>query len=115
MMATPVGSQKLAEEPAPSAKSHLLLPASVETSPLPVTRRMRWLFVSATTMFPLDGMTATLCGPLKLAAVPVPSANARLPLPASVVTTPCGVTRRMRSFPESATIISPLDGTIATP
>ena len=54
-------------------------------------RRMRLLEVSATTMTPLEGMTTTPRGKLKLAAAPAPSAKAALPLPASVVVGPPGV------------------------
>jgi hypothetical protein len=81
------GLKKLAAVPAPSAKAWFPLPASVVTLPRGVTRRMRWLCESATTITPLEGTTATPCGWLKLAAAPVPSANP-LSLPASVVTMP---------------------------
>ena len=74
---------------------------------------MRWFSLSATTITPLEGITATPVGPLKLAAAPVPSANAPLPLPASVVTTPTGVTSRMRWLPKSATTITPLEAITA--
>ena len=71
-------------------------------------RRMRWLFVSATIMLPL-GSTATPEGPLNKAPVPVPSANPPFhPLPASVDTTPPGVTLRMRWLSRSATKTLPL-------
>ena len=51
---------------------------------------MRWLPPSATTITPLEGITATPVSywKKKLAAAPVPSAKAPLPLPASVLTTP---------------------------
>ena len=77
---------------------------------------MRLLYKSATTILPLEGTTATPVGPWKLAAPPVPSAKfwAVFP-PASVVTTPRGVTSRMRLLPESATTITPLDEMTATP
>ena len=113
--ATPVGVQKLAAAPVPSANAVLPLPASVVTTPRGVTRRMRQLYVSATTTTPLDGITATPYGLLKLAAAPVPSANAWLPLPASVVTTPRGVTCRMRLLRMSATTTMPLEGIMTTP
>ena len=66
-------------------------------------------------IMPLDGITATLDGWSKLAAVPVPFAKVSLPLPASVVTTPKGVTRRMRWLNWSATTMTPLIATTATP
>ena len=65
-------------------------------------RRMRWLFVSATTMVPL-GSRATPKGLLNEALVPVPSAYTEEPLPASVDTAPLGVTLRIRWFSRSAT------------
>ena len=67
------------------------------------------------TTMPLEGITATPVGMLKLAAVPVPSVNASLPLPASVVTTPSGVTSRMRWLCSSATTTMPFEGITATP
>ena len=51
-------------------------------------RRMRWFPLSTTAIAPLAGVKASPVGLLKLAAAPMPSANAALPLPASVVTTP---------------------------
>ena len=123
--ATPDGHLKVAAVPVPSAKPPiqfpdwstplLELPASVVTTPRGVTSRTRQLDWSATTITPLEGITATPKGQKKLAAVPDPSANAPLPLPAIVVTTPMGVTSRMRWLPESATTITPLEGIMATP
>jgi hypothetical protein len=46
-------------------------------------------------------------GSLKEAAVPVPLANARNPLPASVLTTPPGVIFLMRELNVSATYTKP--------
>jgi hypothetical protein len=46
---------------------------------------MRLLFTSATKIFP-DGSIAIDLGKEKLAAVPVPSADVKEPLPANVVT-----------------------------
>ena len=57
--------------------------------------RMRLLAGSATKQFP-EVSTATPIGKLKLASAPLPSANVALPLPASVETTPTGVTFRIR-------------------
>jgi len=58
--------------------------------------------------------TATPTGLLNEAPAPVPSANVRVPFPASVVTTPPGVTLRMRLLYVSATMTLPLLST-ATP
>jgi hypothetical protein len=58
--------------------------------------------------------TATPVGLLKEAPSPVPSANTSAPLPASVDTTPSGVTLRIRWFLESATKTLPTLST-ATP
>ena len=86
--ATPAGHPKLADVPVPSAKAWVPLPARVLTTPLGETTRMRLLSRSETTKAPLEGMTATPRGYLKLAAVPVPSAKAALPLPANVLAAP---------------------------
>ena len=81
-----------------------------------MTSRMRWFCVSATTISPLKGITATPDGLLKLAAVPVPSAYPPPLFPVSVVTTPeVGFTSRMRLLPSSATTIRPLEGITASP
>jgi hypothetical protein len=92
--ATPYGLLKLADLPSP--KVGLPLPVSVVTTPRGVTSRMRLLNVSATTMTPLEGITATAVGLLKPAAAPVPSANMATPVPARVVTTPRGETSLIR-------------------
>jgi hypothetical protein len=103
--ATPHGLPKLAAAPVLSAEPWLP-PASVVTLPRGVASLMRLLPVSATTITPLDGITATPCGWLKLAAAP----------PASVVAMPEeGSTIIMRLLFLSATTIMPLDGTTATP
>ena len=60
-----------------------------------IMRRMRWLPASATMTLPLLS-TATPEGFLNEAPVPMPSANVADQLPASGVTTPPGVTLRMR-------------------
>jgi hypothetical protein len=114
MTATPHGKLKLAAAPAPSANAALPLPASVVTKE-DSTSRMQLLPRSATTITPLKGFRATPHGKLKLAAVPQPFANAALPLPARVVTTPRGVMSRMRLVLKSPTITAPLDGITATP
>ena len=72
-----------------------------------VSLRIRLLLASATSALPLAS-TATSQGFLNEASVPAPSAKSYIPLPASVVTTPTGVTRRMRWLPKSATKMSPL-------
>jgi hypothetical protein len=109
------GPSNKAAEPTPSAydaqHSHpqppwTQLPTKVVTTPLGVTLRMRRLTVSATTTVPLAS-TATSLGREKEAPVPVPSANASAPLPASVLTTPPGVTLRTRWLCESATCTLP--------
>jgi hypothetical protein len=73
------------------------------------------LFVSTKTITPLEGITANPAGWLKLAAAPAPLAKVALPLPASVVTTPRGVTCRMRLLTVSATTIAPFELITATP
>jgi hypothetical protein len=111
--ATPEGLKKEAATPAPSANAPTPLPASVLTTPPGVTARTRWLFVSATNKVPPEP-TATPEGEKKEAPVPVPSANAGDPLPASVLTTPPGVTARTRLLNVSATNTVPL-ASMATP
>ena len=70
--------------------------------------------LSATSTSPLP-VTATPTGCVKRApAVPSPSLLKEVPLPAMVVTTPAGVTRRMQKFPVSATT-SPPCGSTARP
>ena len=96
--ATPVGEGKFTFVPVPSPPlfQKLPLPASVVTVPRGVTSRMRWFEPSATTITPLEGITATPLGNLNLAAALVPSTQSGVPLPASVETIPEGDTRRMR-------------------
>ena len=77
------------------------------------TTLMRLLEKSATTTLPLLS-TATPVGDRNEAPAPTPSANAYDPFPASVVTTPPGVTLRMRLLLWSATMTLPLLST-ATP
>ena len=66
-------------------------------------RRTRLLKYSVTAMRP-SASTATPAGSLKAALALAPSAHAAAPLPATVLTTPSGVTRRTRLTPPSATI-----------
>ena len=112
--ATPTGAQNVAAVPVPSANAVLPLPASVVATPRGVTSRMRWLPKSATTITPDDGMTEIPVGAAKAAAAPVPSAKVWPPLPASVVTTPRGVTNLMRLLFVSATTITLLEGITET-
>ena len=88
-------------------------PVGEEAPTEQVSLRMRWLLWSATMTLPLLS-TATPEGYENEAPAPVPSANAYDPLPASVVTTPPGVTLRMRLLYVSATMTLPLLST-ATP
>ena len=71
------------------------------------------LEVSPTTTFPFASK-ATPLGRKNDASLPLPSANAPAPLPASVVTAPPGVTLRIRLFAVSATTMVPL-ASMATP
>jgi hypothetical protein len=111
--ATPAGQLNEAPAPVPSANVADPLPASVVTTPPGVSLRMRWLFLSATMTLPLLS-TATPEGSMNKAPAPAPSENPYDPPPASVVTTPPGVTLRMRWLLESATMTLPLLST-ATP
>ncbi len=111
--AKPVNPRKDALVPTPSLNELNPLPASVLTTPSGVTLRTRRLLPSPTSTLPLAS-TATLDGELKEASVPVPSANAPTPLPASVVTTPPGETLRIAEFNVSATSTFPPAST-ATP
>ena len=78
-------------------------PASVLTTPPGAIFRIVWLPVSATYTLPALS-TATPCGWLKSAALPVPSALPLTPAnPASVLTTPAGVIIRIVWFQVSAT------------
>ena len=73
------------------------MPARVVTAPAVLTKRTRWLKVSATTARPPPTMSmATAVGLLKEAAVPCPSAKAALPLPARVLATPASVSSLRR-------------------
>ena len=95
----PLGWFNTADVPAPSAQPAAPLPAIVVTTPVGVTRRMRLFPESVTKRFPTEFM-AIPRGKLKLAPAPVPSTHApTLPLPASVVTPPAGVTLRTRLLP----------------
>jgi hypothetical protein len=54
----------------------------------------------------------TVRGPLNAAAIPVPSSHVAVPDPASVVTTPARVTKRMRLPINSATITLSLESVV---
>ena len=110
--AMPLGLLKAAPVPAPSLNAAAPPPASVLTVPPGVTFRTRLLDVSATNTLPAAS-TATANGVLNEAAVPVLSAKAGDPLPASVLTTPPGDTLRTRC-PKSTTYTVPPAST-ATP
>ena len=110
------GLSKKAAPPMPSADAgapHEVdpLPASELTTPPGVTKRMRRLLVSATSKLPIESK-ARPPGELNEAPVPVPSPNPCPPLPASVLTTPSGVTLRRR---ESLTTKTLPDTSTATP
>ena len=89
--ATPKGLLKEAAVPVPFAEPALPVPAKVLTSPAGVIFLIRLLVTSATYTLSLLS-TATPEGPLKEAAVPVPSAEPVTPaVPAKVVTSPADV------------------------
>ena len=71
------------------------LPAKVVTAPSGVMRRNRLFVPSVTSTFPA-GSIATDFGAKNAAAMPFPLMNVPTPDPASVVTTPKGVTKRIR-------------------
>ena len=78
-------------------------PDPAVTTPAGVTFRIALLLPSATYTLPALS-TVTAVRPLNLAAVPVPSALPEVPFrPASVVTTPAGVTLRTAWLPQSPT------------
>lgn len=104
---TPEGAWNAALVPIPSVAPAAAPPASVNTSPAGVTRRAMLLPWSATTTLPLRSK-ATPRAPLKEVG---PSTKAPAPPPTRVVTTPAGVTLRMRPLPPSATAAKPLPST----
>ena len=105
---TPKGELK---EAGLSENKEYKVPASVETTPPGATCLMR--LASAINKLP-PASTATPTGLLNEAAVPMPSARATEPPPASVLTTPPGVILRRRPLPASATKTLPPEST-ATP
>ncbi len=108
---TPTGESKREEVPKPSRKDHAEpgkkaveeRPAKVVTTPRGVIMRIRLLTVSVTKRLPEVDAKERWCGLLKLAEVPVPSAHAKLPLPAKVDTVPLGRMSLMRLLPLSPT------------
>ena len=68
---------------------------------------MRWVFWSPTNRFPNESIAIPV-GALNPAFVPVPSNHVAVPDPAKVVTTPDGVTLRMRWLPLSTTYKFPV-------
>ena len=72
--ATPRGVFSSAVVPSPSEKPATPLPATVTVSPFGSTARMRLLSASATNTRPSAPQQARPSGPLKLAAMPSPSA-----------------------------------------
>jgi hypothetical protein len=77
-------------------------PVAVAGAAHPLSSLMRLFALSAKTMLP-PASTATPQGWKNEAPPPAPSANAVSPLPAIVLTTPAGVTRRTRWLLVSAT------------
>jgi hypothetical protein len=101
-------------EAVPVAAAVALGPAEADTEAVveggaTYTRRMRLFPMSAMMMLLSAGLNAALRGQRNVAAVPSPSAepSVRAALPATVVTTPKGVTRRKLLFPQSATSTLP--------
>ena len=92
----------MAAIPIPSVNPALLCPAIVVTAPAELIFLTRPLFMSAKNTVP-DESTATPTGPLSRAALPIPSANAAVLLPAKVVTTAAELIFLMRLFEKSAT------------
>src|SRR6185312_2232238 len=89
---------KLAFNPLASVEPSVPEPAMVVTTPLGVIFLMTLL--SATYMLP-DGPIQILVGERKLAAVPCPSTEAYVELPANVDTVPSGAILRIILFPKS--------------
>src|SRR4051812_42408793 len=110
----PAALLKLAPLAVPSLLPGAPDPASVDTTPLVDTTRMRLSPVVVTYRRP-DGSTAMPSGVLNSALVAVRlSSQAAVPSPAYVVTTPALVTLRMRAFVVSVTNTLP-DESTATP
>ncbi len=76
------------------------------TSPPVAILRIALFCVSLTIKLPAGSMAMPM-GALSMAAVPLASRKPGPPLPATVVTTPCEVTLRMRWLAESATKLLP--------
>ncbi len=95
-MAIPFGCVNLALEPKPSAKPATLLPARVVVTPLAGTTMRKQCPATSLTIIAPSEKRARATGPLKDAAVPVPSTDEAAPVPASVDTIKEGVMRRIR-------------------
>ena len=108
--ATPQGPSNVASEQGPSLLPGAPVPAKVETSPPAVTWRIRLLSRSATYRLP-PASRAIWPGPLNCAAVPWPSSDPRVPLPAKVATAPSAETVRITLLRASDTETEPsVDG-----
>jgi hypothetical protein len=108
--ASPTGQLKDALVPAAFTAPAAPEPASVLTAPEGETMRMRLLPQSATSTMPL-GWSTTPAGPLKAAAVPLPSAKAAAPPPARVDTAPVASETMRTALPLlSATTTEPDPG-----
>ena len=110
------GPLKVAASPSPSRWPAPLLPASVLTaSDARSSARTRLLPESATKSAPPEGDSATPRGCQKKAPLPTPSKKSGCGAPASVLTTPPGVTARSLWFCVSATYTVPAAPSTATP
>jgi hypothetical protein len=98
----PIGNSNRADDLLPLTKPTSPVPAKVVTTPDGVIKRITLFLLSETyTLFAES--TATPCGSLKNAFMPVPSMKSAVPSPASVYTTPPGVILRIRLPSESET------------
>jgi len=89
------GVQNEAVVPTPSRKLQLPEPARVVTAPDSTLRALNlWPPLSTTYNNPEDALNASPTGALKVAAIPIPSVDPAVPLPAIVLTTPEGLQDR---------------------
>ncbi|MCY1229124.1 hypothetical protein D9M72_414800 [compost metagenome] len=98
--ATEMGVLKVAAVPLPSVVVFVPLPATVVTSAAGVTLRIRWPWASATKAVSVAS-TVKLVRSLNEALRPLPSTDAKTPLPANVVTSASGEILRKRLFDQS--------------